>query len=62
MEDLRERLGGDWVVEEMMHENDRHPCELVETLARVDVLLTAHGFQVCEGDCASVYTLLGISG
>ncbi|CAM9729304.1 unnamed protein product, partial [Hapterophycus canaliculatus] len=49
IEDLQERLGGGWVVEDMMHDHDRHPCELVEALARVDVLLTAHGFQVCVG-------------
>lgn len=46
MEDLRERLGGDWVVEEMVHDSDRHPCELVKTVGGVDVLLTSHGFQV----------------
>lgn len=44
--DLQERLGGGWVVEEMIHDPDRHPCELVETVGGVDVLLTAHGFQV----------------
>lgn len=46
VEDLRRRLGDGWIVEEMMHDSDRHPCELVETVGRVDVLLTAHGFQV----------------
>lgn len=46
MEDLRERLGGDWLVEEMIHDADRHPCELVKTVGGVDVLLTPHGFQV----------------
>lgn len=45
-EKLRERLGAGWVVEEMTHDDSRHPCELVEELASVDVLLTAHGFQV----------------
>lgn len=48
VEDLQERLGGGWVVDTMMHDSDRHPCELVETLAGVDVLLTPHGFQVSE--------------
>ncbi|CAN0549214.1 unnamed protein product, partial [Ectocarpus sp. 12 AP-2014] len=45
VEDLQERLGGGWIVDMMMHDSDRHPCELVETLAGVDVLLTPHGFQ-----------------
>ena len=45
-EKLREKLGTDWAVEEMTHDDSRHPCALVEKLAGVDVLLTAHGFQV----------------
>ena len=45
-EKLREQLGAGWVVEEMTHDDSRHPCKLVEELASVDVLLTAHGFQV----------------
>eukprot|EP00903_Cladosiphon_okamuranus_P012796 g11960.t1 len=49
VEDLQQRLGDGWVVEEMMHDSDRHPCELVETLGGVDVLLTAHGFQSMLG-------------
>lgn len=46
MEKLRDKLGTGWVVEEMTHDDSRHPCELVKKLAGVDVLLTAHGFQV----------------
>ncbi|CAN0286662.1 unnamed protein product [Ectocarpus sp. 12 AP-2014] len=49
VEDLQERLGGGWIVDMMMHDSDRHPCELVETLAGVDVLLTPHGFQSMLG-------------
>ncbi|CAN0185509.1 unnamed protein product, partial [Ectocarpus sp. 8 AP-2014] len=49
VEDLQERLGGGWMVDMMMHDSDRHPCELVETLAGVDVLLTPHGFQSMLG-------------
>lgn len=30
----------------MVHDVNRHPCELVEKVAAMDVLLTAHGFQV----------------
>ncbi|CAB1106157.1 unnamed protein product [Ectocarpus sp. CCAP 1310/34] len=49
VEDLQERLGGGWIVNMMMHDSDRHPCVLVETLAGVDVLLTPHGFQSMLG-------------
>eukprot|EP00752_Nemacystus_decipiens_P012453 g11034.t1 len=49
VEDLRQRLGDGWVVEKMMHDSDRPPCELVATVGRVDVLLTAHGFQSMLG-------------
>lgn len=46
IEDLQQRLGDGWVVEKMMHDSNRPPCELVATVGSVDVLLTAHGFQV----------------
>lgn len=42
-----------WTVKEIVHDNERHPCELIEELAGADVLLTAHGFQVssCQASC-----------
>lgn len=47
MDELRIRLGHlGWAVEEIIHDDERHPCELVQELAGADILLTAHGFQV----------------
>ncbi|CAM9574664.1 unnamed protein product [Sphacelaria rigidula] len=44
--ELGEKLGEEgWTVEIMVHDHDRHPCEVIEKLAGVDVLVTAHGFQ-----------------
>ncbi|CAN0045467.1 unnamed protein product, partial [Phaeothamnion confervicola] len=34
-----------WEVDVMLHSNARHPCELVQRLHEVDVLVTPHGFQ-----------------
>lgn len=45
--ELWERLGNiGWSVSELVHDNERHPCELIEQIAGADVLLTSHGFQV----------------
>lgn len=44
---LRSRLEPHgWTVEDMLHQPERPPCELVQEIARTDVLVTAHGFQV----------------
>ncbi|CAM9121302.1 unnamed protein product [Ectocarpus sp. 8 AP-2014] len=46
MDELWIRLGHlGWAVEEIIHDVERHPCELVQELAGADILLTAHGFQ-----------------
>lgn len=46
-DELWVRLGHvGWTVKEVVHDNERHPCELIEELSGADVLLTAHGFQV----------------
>ena len=42
---LTERLGARWAVELEMHDDSRHPCDLLATLRDADVLLTPHGFQ-----------------
>lgn len=45
--ELWERLGNiGWSVVEMVHDPDRHPCEVVAEVSSADVLLTTHGFQV----------------
>ncbi|CAN0442099.1 unnamed protein product, partial [Ectocarpus sp. 8 AP-2014] len=47
MDELWIRLGHlGWAVKEIIHDDERHPCELVQELAGADILLTAHGFQV----------------
>lgn len=54
-DELWDRLGHlGWKMTEIVHDDQRHPCDLVEELAGADVLLTAHGFQVqC---CRSTYS------
>jgi hypothetical protein len=37
----------EWDVDIVKHDNHRTPCTLMERLYDTDVLLTAHGFQVC---------------
>lgn len=45
--ELWERLGNiGWSVVELVHDPDRHPCEVVAEVSSADVLLTTHGFQV----------------
>ncbi|CAM9325307.1 unnamed protein product [Ectocarpus sp. 4 AP-2014] len=46
MDELWIRLGHlGWTVKEIIHDDERHPCDLVQELAGADILLTAHGFQ-----------------
>lgn len=46
-DELWVRLGHlGWTFTEIVHDDEHHPCDLVEELASADVLLTAHGFQV----------------
>ena len=46
-DELGDRLGHiGWKFTQIVHDDQRHPCELVEELAGADVLLTAYGFQV----------------
>eukprot|EP00903_Cladosiphon_okamuranus_P015541 g14347.t1 len=45
-DELWVRLGHiGWTFTEIIHDDERHPCDLIEELAGADVLLTAHGFQ-----------------
>ena len=45
--ELQDRLGYiGWTVELIVHDVERHPCDLIAQVSEADVLLTPHGFQV----------------
>ena len=57
---LREKVpnfSAEWDVDIVKHDNHRTPCSLMERLYDTDVLLTAHGFQVCQLSFSDVYEL-----
>eukprot|EP00752_Nemacystus_decipiens_P010141 g9037.t1 len=46
VDELWDRVGHiGWTFTEIIHDDERHPCDLIDELAGADVLLTAHGFQ-----------------
>ncbi|CAN0390427.1 unnamed protein product, partial [Discosporangium mesarthrocarpum] len=44
-ESLQSRLGEEWEVMTIIHDNSHEPCWLYTQLMEADVLLTPHGFQ-----------------